>query len=155
MTQHLPCPICNGVEGCDHSVPERKAAAERLGQLIDDAVVEKSLEIDRLRAENERLVADNERFHNEPEIVQQLEDELTEKKEVIDELRARVAELEAGNAALVSRNRNMQNVLNDRHARVAELEGALRDIVIPSTPLKLDRYTKARALLSSNPSTQR
>ena len=39
---------------------------------------------------------------------------------------------------------------NNLRARVAELEGALRDIVIPSAPLKLDRYTKARALLSSN-----
>jgi hypothetical protein len=23
----LPCPICNGAEGCDHSVPERYRAA--------------------------------------------------------------------------------------------------------------------------------
>jgi hypothetical protein len=26
---YLPCPICNGVEGCDHPVPERRRAAER------------------------------------------------------------------------------------------------------------------------------
>ncbi|MPW16953.1 hypothetical protein GCT13_08410 [Paraburkholderia sp. CNPSo 3157] len=25
---YLPCPICNGVEGCDHTVPERKRASE-------------------------------------------------------------------------------------------------------------------------------
>jgi hypothetical protein len=26
---YLPCPTCKGVEGCDHTVPERKRAAER------------------------------------------------------------------------------------------------------------------------------
>lgn len=24
----LPCPICRGIEGCDHSLPERRAAAD-------------------------------------------------------------------------------------------------------------------------------
>ncbi len=23
----LPCPICNGIEGCDHTIPERARAA--------------------------------------------------------------------------------------------------------------------------------
>jgi hypothetical protein len=26
---YLPCPICKGIEGCDHPVPERKRAAEK------------------------------------------------------------------------------------------------------------------------------
>lgn len=27
VAENLPCPICNGVEGCDHTAPERSAAA--------------------------------------------------------------------------------------------------------------------------------
>lgn len=26
---YLPCPICRGVEGCDHTVPERRQEATR------------------------------------------------------------------------------------------------------------------------------
>ncbi len=34
----LPCPICNGIEGCDHTVPERERAAQ-------DAIIAKAVEI--------------------------------------------------------------------------------------------------------------
>lgn len=27
VAENLPCPICRGVEGCDHTAPERRAAA--------------------------------------------------------------------------------------------------------------------------------
>ena len=75
-----------------------------------------------------------------------------------EDLRARVAELEAIIDDIEAMNMTISNYrgrAENAEARVAELEGALRDIVIPSAPLKLDRYTKARAILSSNPSTQR
>lgn len=31
----LPCPICGGVEGCDHSVPERARSAHPSLVLVD------------------------------------------------------------------------------------------------------------------------
>lgn len=33
---HAACPICHGIEGCSHSVAERKAALERAAPAVDD-----------------------------------------------------------------------------------------------------------------------
>jgi hypothetical protein len=33
---YLPCPICNGVEGCDHPYPERAQAARVGGATVTD-----------------------------------------------------------------------------------------------------------------------
>ena len=41
---YLPCPICNGVEGCDHTVPERRAASEPKA-LTDDAVLQSAADL--------------------------------------------------------------------------------------------------------------
>lgn len=38
----LPCPICGGVEGCDHSVPERARAYEREAARFRERVLEKA-----------------------------------------------------------------------------------------------------------------
>jgi hypothetical protein len=36
----LPCPICSGVEGCDHTAPERKEAAAKQTDLTDEEIDE-------------------------------------------------------------------------------------------------------------------
>lgn len=43
----LPCPICNGIEGCDHTVPERA----RAGHMASGA------ELERLKRQNAELLA--------------------------------------------------------------------------------------------------
>jgi len=34
---YLPCPICNGVEGCDHTMPERRRASEQADEAVTDS----------------------------------------------------------------------------------------------------------------------
>jgi hypothetical protein len=36
---NLPCPICNGVEGCDHTVPERARAASTSANVAQGAAI--------------------------------------------------------------------------------------------------------------------
>ena len=48
--KYLPCPICNGVEGCDHSVPERRRASMSEQKPAQDVVEEAKVWADDIEA---------------------------------------------------------------------------------------------------------